>query len=326
MIDELYSTLTTLTEEAETAALQRCKDLSFDTNRGVVSLEESFVNLNSARDILIDAIETRKLIQLPITVQTVLRDNLADISRGLTSLVGGSDEVANLAAAIERLNTSVWQYGLHNLSQEVLGYQTKLNQLKNQELQIQQLRGELEAGLSVKTALEGIVADSSESLTQVKGHAETTTRLEGEISQHLEAAIQNDQKASAALASIQQSESNSTQLLASTARSNADVLALQPHITDFFNQISENRASMSTIVADAETAIKTNKEETNRLIAELQKLEDEIKMQIQKATGFSLFHSFQTRQEALRHSKNWWIGALVIFVVHPSELDTWGQV
>jgi len=43
MIEELHSTLSTFTEEAEKAALQKCKDLSFDTNRGVVSLDESFI-------------------------------------------------------------------------------------------------------------------------------------------------------------------------------------------------------------------------------------------------------------------------------------------
>ena len=229
-------------------------------------------------------------------------------------MIGGSDEVANLASSIERLNTSMWQYGLHNLSEQVLGYQTKLNQLKNQEVQIQKLRGELESGLSVKPALEGIVAESNESLTKVATHAETVLKETDEISQHLQATIQNDQKASAALASIQQSETTSTQLLASTTRTNADVLALQPQITEFFNQISENRTLMSGIVTNAESTIKTNREKTDKLITELKTLEDQIKVQIQKATGFSLFHSFQTRQEALRRSKNQWVAALFILL------------
>jgi hypothetical protein len=301
MIEELHSTLTTLSEEAENAALQKCKELSLDTNRGIISLEESFINLNSARDILLDAIKKRKLVQLPITVQTVLQDNLNEISRGLTSLVGGSVEVENITTAIERLNTSMWQYGLHNLSEEVLGYQTKLNQLKNQELQIKKLRDELETGLSVKVTLEGIVTDSNESLALVKAHAETATTIAEELSQHLEAVIQSDQKASAALVSVQQSESSSTQFLASTTRSNADVLTLQPPITEFFNEISENRTSMSTIITDAKLAVEGNTQATETLIAELRRLEDEIKVQIEKAPGFSLFHSFQTRQEALRH-------------------------
>jgi hypothetical protein len=71
---------------------------------------------------------------------------------------------------------------------------------------------------------------------------------------------------------------------------------------------------MSEIVSNAENAIKQNKEETNNLIAELRKLEGEIKTQIQKTTGFSLFHSFQTRQEALKRSKNQWVIALIILL------------
>jgi len=47
-------------------------------------------------------------------------------------LIGGADEVANLANVIEQVNTAMWQYGMHNLSGEVLGYLTKMNQLKHE--------------------------------------------------------------------------------------------------------------------------------------------------------------------------------------------------
>lgn len=66
---------------------------------------------------------------------------------------------------------------------------------------------------------------------------------------------------------------------------------------------------------DAEKTIQNNKIETGKLISELKTLEDQIKVQIQKATGFSLFHSFQTRQEALGKSKKFWATALAILVV-----------
>ena len=69
MIEKMWELLTTFTEEAQQAALSKCKELSLDQNRGVVSLDESYVNLSSACNILKDAIETEKLIQLPITIQ-----------------------------------------------------------------------------------------------------------------------------------------------------------------------------------------------------------------------------------------------------------------
>src|SRR2546426_11086931 len=127
MIEKIWEILTTLTEEAKNSALAKCKELGFDLNRGVVSLEESFINLDAARLILMEAIEKRNLIQLPITVQKTLLTQLEAIAKSLTGLIGGADEVVNLTDKIEQLNTAIWQYGLHNLSEEVLGYQTKLN-------------------------------------------------------------------------------------------------------------------------------------------------------------------------------------------------------
>ena len=154
MITKMREILTTLSEEAQNAALAKCRELNFDPNRGSISLDESFINLTSARSILTDAIEKQKLVQLPITVQATLLTHLEAISRSLTGLTNGSDEVVNLVNAIEQLYTAIWQYGLHNLSEEVLGYQTKLNQLKQQDLEVKKLRAELEKGLNLKTELE----------------------------------------------------------------------------------------------------------------------------------------------------------------------------
>ncbi len=132
---KIWEMLTRLTEEAQIAALSKCKEIGFDLNRGIVSLEESFINLSAARSILTDAIEKNKLTQLPITIQKTILGQLEAISNSLTALNNGTDEIVNLVDRIEQLNTSIWQYGLHNLSDQVLGYQNKLNQLKNQELQ-----------------------------------------------------------------------------------------------------------------------------------------------------------------------------------------------
>lgn len=46
MIDRMWEILTTLTEESKKAALAKCVELSLDTNRGEVSLDESYINLH----------------------------------------------------------------------------------------------------------------------------------------------------------------------------------------------------------------------------------------------------------------------------------------
>jgi hypothetical protein len=144
LLSQVWSLCSTFTNEATAAAFAKIKELGYDPNRGLIPLDESFINLSSARSTLADAIEKRKLVQLPISVQRELLANLEAISKALQGLIAGVDEVENLTNAIEVLNTTIWKYGLHNLSDEVLGYQTKLNQLKNQELRLSNLLTELE--------------------------------------------------------------------------------------------------------------------------------------------------------------------------------------
>ncbi|MBI5409272.1 MAG: hypothetical protein HZA14_07890 [Nitrospirae bacterium] len=176
MIDKAWEILTTLTDEAQNTARAKCQELGFDPNRGIISLDESFINLISAKLILADAIEKQKLIQLPITVQKTILNDLQSISKFLTGLTNGADEVANLVNAIEKLNTTIWQYGLHNLSEEVLGYQTKLNQLKNQELEIIKLKDEVEDGLTIKRKIEKLL-EYSDKATQTIQPLTTTSDI-----------------------------------------------------------------------------------------------------------------------------------------------------
>ena len=156
----MWDILTTLTIETVNAALIQCEEKGFDQNRGIVPLYESFINLNYSKNILADAIQNKKLIQLPITVQNTLLAQLESISKSLTSLINGTDEVENLANYIEQLNTAIWQYGLHNLSDQVLGYQEKMNQLKNQELEIEKLKSSLDKAIEKNTILEKIIEDA----------------------------------------------------------------------------------------------------------------------------------------------------------------------
>lgn len=314
MIDKILELLSTFTEEAQNAARKKCKELSFDPNRGIISLEESFINLNDARTILVDSIEQSKLIQLPITVQTTILNNIELISKSLTGLIGGADEVVNLVNGIEKLNTAIWQFGFHNLSDEVLGYQTKLNQLKIQDVEIKRIKNELEVGIDLKNKLETLIGEAEKTTEKLQTITVTSDENAKKIAENLSRTTESEQKAAAILATIQQNESTSTQHLAYSKTSNAEVSAIEGKIKEFYSQIDQYRTKITTTTEDAEKAVQNNKVETENLISNLKTLEDQIKLQIQKATGFSLFHSFQTRQEALGKSKKFWAVALAILV------------
>ncbi len=319
MIERMWEILTTFTDESQSSALAKCAENGFDINRGIVSLNESFINLNSAKAVLVDSIEKRKLIQLPISIQKVLLANLEAISRSLTNLINGTDEIENLSNNIEQLNVSIWQYGLHNLSDELLGFLNKMNQLKIQEVEIANQKKEIKSALAQKKALDNLVSKANtavENLNQIVVQSENNKNKTEEI---VSSTTQSNQNAAALLSTIQQNETTSNQLLANTKTSNSEVTALEPKIKEFYSKIDQYRDDISSTTEDAEETVKTNKEETEKLINHLKQLEDQIKVQIEKATGFSLFHSFQTRQYELAKSKKFWIYALGALV-----LASWG--
>ena len=319
MIQKIWEIITTFSDEMLNTAIKKADENGFDKERGIIPLHESFINLNHSKNILVDAIRNKKLIQLPITVQNTIYTYLDSISKSLTNLINGSDEVENLSTFIEQLNTAIWQYGFHNLSGEVLGYQEKMNQLKNQEVEIKKLKEELDTAIEKNKILEKIIDEANKKALSIDELFESSEKFNEKIEALLENSTANDQSSESLYTSIEQKEASITQLLASSKTSNSEILSIEPKIKEFYSEVNNFRANITETKKEAQNAIKENDDETERIQVTLKNLEDQIKIQIEKATGFSLFHSFQTRQLELSKSKRSWVYALGALV-----LASWG--
>jgi uncharacterized coiled-coil DUF342 family protein len=432
-LGQIWSLSTTFTEEAMAAATAKAKEAAFDVNRGLVSLDESFVNLSAAQAVLEDAIQKQKLIQLPITVQKEFLSNLQNISKSLQGLTNGVDEIVNLTSSIETLNTNIWKYGLHNLSDQVLGYQKKLNQIKQQELQIGRTIAQLETAQRAATQANASATDleqrKNEALSllgQIKQASASATDL-------LERVKDSDNKVNALYSTIQQNEKQSGELTSNIKTANNELLSLDTSIKKFYGEIDEYRkkinqtnedasnvisssqavikklaedttaktdAAISSLQTNAKTTtdeltkqvnaglsattdalekltldsknemvkfredsegrlavgmqeveeaaanltsetqskivelqnalqtrsketIEANDKKTQQLIAELDKLKEKIREQIQQATGFTLFGAFQSRQNAIAESKKLWIVAIGVLVAASVGVTAW---
>lgn len=309
-INKIWEILTTLTEESQIAVINKCEEYGLDINRGDISISESYINLNHAHDILVDAIEKNKLSQFPISIQKVLLSNLEAISNFQVSILSGKDEIINIVNAIEQLYANIWKYNFHNLSGEFLGYVTKMNQLKNQETKANHLKKELEKGILLKQELEDLLTNIKNSSIEVQSILNNSLANNEHIKQNLDKSIDNAQNSSAHLATIQQNDTAVIQLLSNSKTSSAEINTLELKIKEFFNAITEYKIGMESVAIYAKDNIESNKTETNNLINKLNEIENQIKDQLEKATGFSLFHSFQTRQSKLKESKDKWIYAI----------------
>jgi len=415
------------------AATRKAQELQLDQNRGVVSLRESFINLSSARGVLEDAIDKQKLVQLPITVQKELLTNLQAISKPLQGLTAGTDEIVNLVNSIEALNTAIWKYGLYNLSDQVLGYQTKLNQIKAQEVQISKVIAELESATDAARKASTAAKEIEQNKIEATSSFEQVQKLNSESGDLLKQIRDAADKSSALIATIQQQEKQSGELASSIRTSSNELAALDASIKKFYsevedyrgriNQTGEDAASLirtseasvkkfldestaemnsaiealrkteasvtekllndidtsvaetatlvakldsdlrggirdfqgtveatlatsldnigtlsNKLVADSKTkldglatqmnvrskeTIEANQTSTAELVAELATLKDQIKAQIQQATGFQLFGAFQARQNMIARSKNQWVVAILGLVAVSAGVTVW---
>ena len=327
MIEKMWGILTTLTEEAQNAAHAKCKELGFDPNRGVVSLDESFINLNAARLILMDAIEKQKLIQLPITVQTTILNNLESISKSLSGLINGADEVINLANAIEKLNTAIWQYGFHNLSEQVLGYQTKMNQIKNQDLEVKKLKNELENGLNLKNELDSLVEEVKRSTEKIQTMAITSEENSQKIAENMNQTAESAQKSVEILTSIQQTEKGAQEL--------ASIIGNLKEKVDVWAKDIEELSKKSV---ELNKSINEQEKELNNLIELTNKTHKQVESLLPGATSAGLASAFKQRKDEIAKTKKYWIVGFVsslmglilmvvwmitIFPEHRGDVEWW---
>ena len=323
MNKEIWELLTTFTEESQKAVKTKCQELGFNIDRGVVTLDEAFINLNTSSALLKDSIEKEKFNQIPISLQKRILAHIQGISTHQESIISGTDSIENLVNLIEKLYSDIWMFGLNNLSGEVLGYQEKLNQLKNMELEIKNLKESLNEGLHAKEKLDGLLDQSKEHLEVL----EKNVLSSGEHTQTLSKLLQESTEANKAIESlattISDNEEKSKSSLLASEEDSGKIEALKESIKEFFELIEEHKNKLNETTENAKSTVLKNNKETKTLTQKLRELENQIKDQMEKATGFSLFDSFQKRKEALAVSKSFWIKALSICVGASITLGTY---
>jgi len=244
MIEEIWELLSKFSDEAHQTALSKCTEHGFDPNSGIVSLNESYINLIWSCNTLKDSIEKNKLIQLPITIQQELIDSLEAISTNHDALVAGTNSVKELTDAIEKLYTDIWRYGLNHLTDELLGYQAKLNQLKNIEQSVIQTKVKLEEGISKKESLDQILNEANQQnenlnilVTNANTAVESTTSALTQVED-------SNQKATDSLAVIEQYEKTAAEELASTQASNGRIDTHEKSIRTLVDEFTNLNAEL----------------------------------------------------------------------------------
>jgi len=418
---KLWDVVTTLTDSAQQAAVRKAQEAGHDLDAGQIPFQETLINLSHDRDVLRDAVEKGRIVQLPLKLQYRLLAETTKVKSQLDALTSGTDAVVPLETAVEDLNATIWQLNLQNLSPEILAFDGKMNDLKSQEVQIKKILGDakkVESSIAKLGELQASVIEQSTKVSELALSAEEAATKIGAVTQQCEEAErtvlavssvvkehESDIASSAALArdsnaeisvaktrweeisaeigglrdGYSETKANIDELLSSAHQAldeskqayeesfkatdenlRSEVASLVKEAKDSIGaaveeatsnyrsleeaaensentrqsrakaQLTESVEQFETaeakVLSDYKTSVKSLEEESRsnieehdkeakRLTDQLNELEGRIRESIERATGYTLFHSFQRRQVDLVASKNIWAWALLACVV-----------
>jgi chromosome segregation ATPase len=262
---EIGAVATTLSNEMQAAALKKALELGLDLNKGRLSLEETLINLSQSRDILADAAQKGKLTQLPLKLQYALYAQTQKISEILTALVNGTDAIQPLEEAVDDLTASIWSYNLHNLSEQVLGFHEKMNQLKAQETQIRKATRAAEEFETSEAQATHLLAQIESALNGANLSTKTIAAATEQISTPLAKATEQEQAMAGLAVRIQQTDVAATQHEANAKTANAEIQAIAARLPVLQSEIDELKGAASklnTEGTDVVAAVKTASDTT----------------------------------------------------------------
>jgi hypothetical protein len=240
------------------------------------------------------------------------------------------------AAAQYVANAKTASADVEALATKTRGLQSEIDSTRSQ---LDELTGKVGHLLSTteKTIADSI-GDFQAKFEQAKLDTEThTTALRDKLSSsilesasaaqaRIDASLVATQKQSSELAaSVNKLATDATTRLVKEIASHESRLSAQ--LTEF-NQKAEasaeelraaHKAKLAEITEKSDNAIAASDAEFKRLATELNELEGRIRESIERATGYTLFHSFQKRQTDLAKSKKFW-GITLAFAVGVSLL------
>ena len=320
--ETIWTLASSLTEEVQESARSKVKELGFKGEGAIVGFNETLVNLSQLRDLVMDLIEKEKFNQIPISIQAILQTRFETITKLLSDFSSGTDNVVALAKSVEDLYALVWQYGLHKITDKLVGYEKKMTQLKNLELETLSLRGTLREGLETKGALDKLTSaieststTATETLKSIQGQETTAKSTVQEIARANADAIVK-------LAAINENRTQIQDALSKVETNKSSVQNITEAIQAFHKQIADNKKILDELKINAETAVAGNEVATKALLADLNAQREQITEQLQKATGVSLFKSFHARKQAIVKSKWIWASGVIVALIGVGWL-TW---
>jgi hypothetical protein len=274
---KLWEVVTTLTDSAQQAGVRKARESGFDLDAGQIPFEETLLNLSHNREVLLDAINKGRIVQLPLKLQYRLLAEATKVKLQLESLIAGADVAVPLESAVEDLNTTVWQLNLQNLSEQVLGFDAKMNELKAQETQIKKVLRDADRVAELLSSLQMKEEQAQEITGKISSAQVATAEDESNVSKILETATEIEQKIVGVSSVVQAHETSIAQSSAASKEFTASIELAHADVLTHLGEIDNTKEAYQALETQIKELLETTESSAASIIEQLKSEASETK-------------------------------------------------
>ncbi len=259
------------------------------------------------------------------TRYTNLHQQVENIANDVEDLNSKPEEInSNLSESENKINTTLQQ-----LNNNLNDYNNRLNSLEAQadtyktdtETKIEELDTRIEEWMGENTEyLENSKTDIENLLT---GAQEYVKDKEAKVDDYFECAKDNFTDKEGELArlikqyqsDIEVSVSKIDKLNTEAINSNSKIKQIEADSVVFKETVEEYIENMQETTKNINEHLTDCQDKTDKVFKKNDDLTNQIEEQLQKATGISLFHTFQKRKEDLEKTQAWWLVGVIVSTV-----------
>lgn len=307
-MDAIISAVSQLSDQAISAAERRADEAGFNKDRGGIPFDEAMRNLKYARDSILGVAKGPYLTTLPFSVKTSILSVVQPIVSALQDIANGSDRCPELAELADRLYALVMQYHIDQRGAEFPGYEERSANLKHLISNAEVLRDRLEQAVTRADSIGDIVARAGAAGDAID---KALTEALGQLQQ----SEAGSQRIGALVATAEATDNQIASLVAAATTGRDSVATMEDSLKSLYTDGQAFRKTIVDTTADAARTLAADREETETLLKQVQAVRIQADEALLRATGESLFHSFDTRQRQISRAKWIWVGLLAASVI-----------
>lgn len=321
----LSDNLARFTEDFLEAASNQVYAAGWQDSGGIMPFADAMGVFRLLLGELKDAEAQGLISEMPRNLQRTLNDHLNNLHSQLTNTAGGSNQVPSFSDEVDRLHNVLWQGGFRYRGKKVVGYEAKYAEIKRLVVEAERARQESAGIEQLRTQMVSLVQGAATEAKEISQLRDTVNGQVAQIQALLDKAQETNARLDTKLAEIESSATKAGEH-ASTAEAKAQSATThEMRLANFIERVDINEKRLNEAVAaatkgledlgkDATTFKENFQKEVDAMIDRLKGIEKDLTEKLSKATGYTLFHSFDARQKAI--TGHWiWLGLSVAALV-----------